>query len=430
MSYNNYHSRNNKKRYSPPHSRNSNTRYSPPQDSPNRQRHYQGYNPFLDNAQENERHKETINECKQLRQNEVSNNPYMDPNLVNSFQYFNLQQDKAFINQHSVNPRSQSQFTDHESHNGHHAPPDVHDSMQPEVITPDHVSDWCNDVNESKPNHVKTIESSANTHQNDKNSETSTAEEDKIKIKADNPYHPTNFYKDQNEEQDTAVALVSQYRVSPKDVLKADAVQREYEQFMYSLEAMQESHQNGYEYNDSHDYSNNNHYYNNGYHRQNSNNIGIDDMIPGQEMITPCNFNTLQKDDTVWIRNDDGDWEIFKVIKMEKTTGGYNQQRNCYEETYVGTFKMGDRELTIWQGQTEEEFRMARYIKETNYAYPIMEDMYAVNNIFKVKTETGDGNFVLKRYDKSTGIADLVCVKTGNRSRINLSQVEHSIIGN
>eukprot|EP01083_Nonionella_stella_P074623 202488_1 len=62
MSYNNYHSRNNKKRYSPPHSRNSNTRYSPPQDSPNRQRHYQGYNPFLDNAQENERHKETINE--------------------------------------------------------------------------------------------------------------------------------------------------------------------------------------------------------------------------------------------------------------------------------------------------------------------------------------------------------------------------------
>merc|ERR1712176_3646 len=90
--------------------------------------------------------------------------------------------------------------------------------------------------------------------------------------------------------------------------------------------------------------------------RQNSSrrsNVAVDEILPGQEMITEQTFSLLQVGDTVFIRNDIGDWEIMQTQSMD-----------AQGSAFVGTFSDGHREKSIWAEQLGQGVVMAKYKKE------------------------------------------------------------------
>eukprot|EP00483_Globobulimina_turgida_P002490 UN02494 len=148
--------------------------------------------------------------------------------------------------------------------------------------------------------------------------------------------------------------------------------------------------------------------------------IGVDDMIPGQIQINASNFHELRVKDTVWIRNDVGDWAVYTVIKMEKTHVDHSSF------TYIATFKNGDKQKVIWQQQCGD-FVMAKFKKEDKRQNNNANN-YVLNNIFKINGGGLNGIFVLKEYNPENGMANVKDVSTGNMLNVNLNDVQHTII--
>jgi len=176
-------------------------------------------NPFL-SSEAQESSDRTLEEISQVnpefakhrkpkRGGTASHNPYVDPSLYEAQNEYGPDANSQFLANHGVQ-RSNPFMDDKHKHNGHHIVSDSNNNgYHSRSNGYRHDDDSNQDADGAKSHYAHGKLSELKMNDDD---------DDTVKIHSDNPYHPSNFYKEK-EDRETAKRLVQNHRKYPKAIV-------------------------------------------------------------------------------------------------------------------------------------------------------------------------------------------------------------------